>query len=94
MRHTTTDTKEKRQILIANNLKMPQYCWRIVIRGKRKDPLSRAVSGLDLRHELNAKRGKEEGDLWVKLVVKATAAVRSIPTSRSEAWIPGSIQIE
>ncbi|GFS34537.1 hypothetical protein Acr_00g0034540 [Actinidia rufa] len=44
----------------------------IVASGKRKDPSSRAVSGLDLHHVLNAKRGKEERDLRVKLAAKAT----------------------
>ena len=35
---------------------------RTVALGKRRDPLSRVDSDVDLRHALNAKQGREKGD--------------------------------
>ncbi|GFS33885.1 hypothetical protein Acr_00g0031080 [Actinidia rufa] len=65
---------EMRQVLMANNLRMPihraesQGDNQIVASGKRKVPPSRADSGVDLRHALNAKRRflSSLGDLELK----------------------------
>ncbi|GFY96682.1 hypothetical protein Acr_11g0009880 [Actinidia rufa] len=81
--------KEMKQVLVVNNLKMPAH--RVE---RHRNPLSRADSGVDLRHALNAKRGMEEGYQQAKLIAKAAVATRSIFPARSEAKISMSIQME
>ena len=49
---------------------------------------------MDLHHALNAKRGKEEGELWVKLVVKAALVVKSVLAMTLVARIPRSLHTE
>ena len=62
--------------------------------GKHRDLLSRCNVGMYLHHSLNAKQDREEGDLLIKLVAKATATARSILLARLEARIPRFAQME
>ena len=66
----------------------------IVASGKHKVPPSRADSGVDLSHALNAKRSRGEVTCRQKMVTKAATVARSILPARSETRTPRSAQME
>ncbi|GFZ16879.1 hypothetical protein Acr_26g0001490 [Actinidia rufa] len=106
IRRMEAKMEEMRQVLDVNNLKMlghkvdessselRKVGQDVAPQGRPKDTPSLADFDVDLLHDLNAKRCKEEGDLQVKLVTKAATVARSILPMRLEARIPRSVPME